>query len=93
MVSRDGEPVLVRGPLSGSLQMANKYEIRTTPIPAGHHGTNWLGYFNSQFTGQKAITGYHDGHKITIECWPDDEPRLIETVDAAIEHANERVQG
>jgi hypothetical protein len=32
----------------------------------------------------------HDGIKIVAECWPDDEPDLIEVVDAAIEYANEK---
>jgi hypothetical protein len=91
-VSRDGEPRLIRGPHLGSLQRPNEYEIRTTPIPAGAHGANWLGYFNSRFTGPRPFRGLHDGNKITIECSPDDAPQLIETIDEAIEHANEQVK-
>jgi hypothetical protein len=92
-VSRDGEAKLIRGPQTGSLQRPNEYEIRTTPLPPGAHGADWRGCFNSQFTGPRRFRGYHDGiNKITVECSPDDEPQLIETVDAAIAYANERVK-
>lgn len=50
-VSRDGEPVLKRGPAVGSVKRQNQYEIRTTPLPAGPRGVNWCGYFNSQLNG------------------------------------------
>ncbi|GBE65990.1 hypothetical protein MFM001_24520 [Mycobacterium sp. MFM001] len=90
-VSRDGEPELVRGPQPGSAKRPNEYQIRTTPVPAGAHGADWLGLFNSQLAGPP-FTAYHDGNKIIVECRPDDEPTLVETVDAAIEHANERLR-
>lgn len=91
-IQRVGEPVLIRGPLPGSVKLQNKYEIRTTPLPGGAHGLDWCGCFNSQFTGPRPIPGFHDGNKITVECWPDDEPKLVETVDAAIDYANEQIQ-
>jgi hypothetical protein len=83
-VSRDGDPVLIRGPQSGSLHRPNQYEVRTTPIP----GEAWRGYFNSRFTGQVRFRGQHDGTKITIECSADDASKLTEVIDAAIEYAN-----
>jgi hypothetical protein len=98
-VSRDGEPELIRGPQSGSVKLKNQYELRTAPVPAGADGYNWVQFFNSQFTGPRSrftgprpISGYHDGNKIIVECWPDDASELIETVDAAIEYANERLK-
>lgn len=91
MVSRDGEPVLVRGPSSGSMQRPNEYEIRTTPLPSGDVGENWRQCFSSQFTGPRRFRGWHDGKRITIECSEDDASELVETVDAAIEYANNRV--
>jgi hypothetical protein len=91
-VSRDGEPELIRGPQSGSIQLQNQYRIRTTQIPGGAYGLDWLGYFNSQFTGQRPITGYHNGRGAIVECSPDDASKLIEMVDAAIEYANDRVK-
>jgi hypothetical protein len=33
------------------------------------------------------VSGYHNGNKIIVECWPDDEAQLIEKVDSAIEYA------
>ena len=87
-VSRDGEPELIRGSQPGSLQRPNEYEIRTTPIPAGPLGVDWLGYFNSQLTGQRPVRGLHDGSKIIVECSPEDETGLIEAIDSAIEYAN-----
>jgi hypothetical protein len=89
-VSRDGQPELIRGQLPGSLKRPNEYKIHTTPVPGGPHGKDWLGYFNSQLS-QPPISGYHDGNAINVECHPDAEPKLIETVDAAIEYANERL--
>ncbi len=91
-VSRDGEPVLKRGPSTGSARQQNEYTVRTTPIPAGAYGVDWLGSFNSRFTGQTSIPGLHDGSKMTVYCWPDDEPNLFEKVDSAIEYANERLK-
>lgn len=91
-VLRDGEPELVRGPQKGSVQRPNEYEIRTTALPSGAKGVDWLGYFNSRFTGYGPFRGLHDGSKITIECSEDDAPQLIETVDEAIEYANEKVR-
>ena len=91
-VSRDGEPVLKRGPSAGSVKQQNQYTIGTTPIPAGAYGVDWLGLFNSRFTGQTLIPGMHDGSKITVDCWPDDEAEMVEKVDSAIEYANERLK-
>jgi hypothetical protein len=95
-VSRDGDPELIRGPQTVSGKLPNKYRIRTTlrttQIPAGADGYNWVQFFNAQFTGPRKITGYHDGESAIVECWPDDASKLIETVDAAIEYANERVK-
>jgi hypothetical protein len=88
-ISRDGEPVLKRGPAVGSVNRQNQYEIRTTPLPAGPRGANWCGYFNSQLKGGQFLA-QHDGTKIVAECWPDDEPSLTAVVDAAIEYANEK---
>ena len=90
-VSRDGEPQLVRGPLPGSVQRPNEYKIRTTPIPAGALGQDWLGYFNSKLS-QSSVSGYHDRMEITVEYYPDDESKVIETVDATIEYANEQLR-
>jgi hypothetical protein len=90
-VSRVGEPELKRGPLEGSLQRPNEYWIRTTRLPGGAHGANWLGYFNSQVS-RPPFCGHHDGNKIIIECWPDDDPQLTEKIDSAIEYANERLR-
>jgi hypothetical protein len=78
---------LIRGQLPGSVKLQNKYRIRTTPVPAGAYGVDWLGYFNSQLT-----SGYHNGNEIIVECWPDDESEMIEKVDSAIEYANEGVK-
>jgi|SRR5271155_3683423 len=90
-ISRVGEPVLKRGPASGSAQQQNRYEIHTTPLPAGPRGANWRGYFNDQLKGG-VFLAEHDGvSKIIAECWPDDAPRLTEVVDAAIGYANEKV--
>jgi hypothetical protein len=92
-VSRDGEPVLIRGPRRDSVQMQNQYEIRTTPLPAGARGADWRGYFSSRFTGPGRFHGWHDGNnKITIECWPDDYSEMIEKVDSAIQYANEKLR-
>lgn len=90
-ISRVGEPELVRGPLPGSLQQPNEYTIRTTPVPGGPHGYDWCMYFNSQLN-KPPFTAIHDGKKITVYCSPDDEPKLTEAVDAAIEYANQRVR-
>jgi hypothetical protein len=91
-VSRDGEPKLIQGQLPGSAKLQNEYEIRTTPVPVGATGYDWAQFFNSQFTGQKAISGHHDGrNKITVYCWPDDQPNLIEKVDSALGYANDRL--
>jgi hypothetical protein len=87
-VSRDGEPELIRGPQQGSVKLPNQYRIRTTQIPGGTYGVDWLGFFNSQFTGPRNITGHHDGKIAIVECGPDYASKLIETVDAAIEYAN-----
>ena len=46
-VSRYGEPELTRGQLPGSLKQPNEYKIRTTPVPAGAHGCDWIQFFNS----------------------------------------------
>jgi hypothetical protein len=91
-VARDGEPELIRGQQQGLIPQPNQYRIRTTQIPDGAYGRDWLGFFNSQFTGQRPIRGYHDGKNAIVECSPDDESNLNETVDAAIEYANERVK-
>jgi hypothetical protein len=90
-VSRIGEPQLKRGPGPGPGQRPNKYWIRTTPIPAGARRYDWLQLFNSQVL-LPPFSGYHDGNKINVECWPDDEPRLTEAIDSAIEYANERLR-
>jgi hypothetical protein len=90
-VSRDGEPELKLGPFSGSLKRPSEYWISTTPVPPGDDGVVWLGVFNSLLGSQPPFAGYHDGSKIIVECWPDDEPKLVETVDADIEHANKRL--
>ena len=50
-VSRDGDPLLKRGPQVGSAQLQNQYEIRTTPLPTGPKGADWLGCFNSRLRG------------------------------------------
>jgi hypothetical protein len=92
-VSRTGEPQLKRGPGPGpaSAQWPNKYWIRTTPLPAGARGYDWLQLFNSQLL-RPPFSGYHDGNKIDVKCWPDDEPRLTVAIDSAIEYANERLR-
>lgn len=90
IISRDGEPELRRGPTPGSRKQPNEYWIRITPVPPGDNGIDWLGHFNSQLS-QPPFSGYHDGNKIIVECWPDDEPNLIEMVDSAIEYADERI--
>ena len=89
-VSRDGQPELIRGQLPGSVRLQNKYKIRTTPIPAGACRRDWIGFFNSKLS-QSSVSGNHDGNEILVECHPDAEPKLIETVDAAIRYANERL--
>jgi hypothetical protein len=89
--SRDGEPVLVFEQPPGSLQLQNKYKIRTKRVPAGAYGANWRGFFNSKVS-QPPISGYHKGNQITVDCNPDDESRLIETVDAAIQYANDQLR-
>ena len=91
-VSRDGEPELVRGPQSGSMKLQNQYRIRTTPAPDVAAGVDWLGFFNSRLSHSTRFSGYHDGSMVIVECWPDDEPGLTETVDAAIEYANEQLR-
>jgi hypothetical protein len=90
-VSRGGEPELTRGPQPGSVKRQNQYIIRTTQIPGGAYGVDWLGFFNSQLIGPR-VSAYHDGNKIVVECSPDDESKLIEKVDSAIEYANERLK-
>ncbi len=92
MVSRAGEPVLIGGPVPGSVKLQYNYQIRTTPLTVGARGRDWLGYFNSQLKGPE-VSAQHDGMKtITVECCPDDEPEWIEKVDAAIEYANEKLR-
>jgi hypothetical protein len=91
-VARDGEPLLTHGPSLDSVTQQNEYKIRTTRLPAGSYGDDWRGLFNSRFTGRSPIPGWHDGNKITVYCWPDDEPILIEKVDSAIEYANEQLR-
>jgi hypothetical protein len=91
-VSRDGEPLLTRGPSADSVNQQNEYTIRTTRLPAGPYGDDWRQLFNSRFTGHTPIPGWHDGNKITVYCWPDDEPNLIEKVDSAIGFANEQLR-
>ena len=90
-VARDGEPVLTRGPSPGSVKQPNEYKIHTTPVPGEAHGVDWLGFFNSQLSGPP-FSGYHTGTEIIVECWPQDEPQLIEKVDAAIDSANQRLR-
>jgi hypothetical protein len=89
--SRDGEPELIRGQLPGSVQLPNKYNIRTTPVPAGACRRDWIGFFNSKLS-QSSVSGYHDGNAINVEYDPGDESKVIEMVDAAIEYANERLK-
>ena len=91
-VLRDGEPKLTLSRPPGSLELPNKYQIRTTPLPGGAQGVDRVGFFNSQL-GRPPIFGYHDGTKIIVECHPDDEPNLTEKVDSAIEYANEQLRG
>jgi hypothetical protein len=92
-IKRDGEPELVDSGDHGSTQFQHEYHIRTTPIPAGPKGDNWVQLFTSQFTGDRTMSGYHDRQTIAIVyCPPDDEPKLAETVDAAIAYANTRLQ-
>jgi hypothetical protein len=89
-VSRVGQPELIRGQLPGSLKRPNEHKIHTTPVPAGAVGQDWLGYFNSKLS-QSSVSGYHDRMEITVEYYPDDESKVIETVYATIEYANERL--
>ncbi|BBZ37266.1 hypothetical protein [Mycobacterium conspicuum] len=92
MISREGEPVLIRGPVLGSVKLQYAYEVRTTPLTIDARGRDWFGYFNSQLKGPH-LSAQHDGMKtITVECWPDDEPQWIEKVDAAIQYANEKLR-
>ncbi len=79
-VERDGEPVLTRGPSRGSVKQPNEA-----------HGVDWLGFFNSQLS-QPPFSGHHNGSEIVVECWPEDEPQLIDKVDAAIDSANQRLR-
>jgi hypothetical protein len=88
-VSRDGEPKLIRGPQTGSLQLQNKYTIRTSALPPGPRGEDWRQCFNSRFPQHHPIAVNHDGNEITAECWPDDKSKMVEEVDSAIEYANE----
>src|SRR5271168_2889393 len=90
-VSRDGEPQLIRGPLPGSGQRPNRYKLRTTAVPAGALGHDWLGYFNSKLS-QSSVSWYYDRMEISFEYNPDDESKVIETVDATIEYANEQLR-
>lgn len=89
-VSRDGEPVLKRGPSGSSLDQQNQYEIRTTPLPPDPQRTNWRLCFNERLRGGQFLA-IHDGiSTIVAECYPADEPNLAAVVDAAIEYANKR---
>ncbi|OBK69332.1 hypothetical protein [Mycobacterium sp. 1165178.9] len=93
-ISRVGEPKLVSrsSALFGSVlaQARNVYEIETTPLPAWPRGANWRQQFKKQFSGGDRFRAEHDGvDRIEAACWPDDEPQLIEAVDAAIDKANE----
>lgn len=88
-ISRVGEPTVVRGPSTGSAQQQNRYEIRTTPLPAGPRGYNWAMHFGKQHRGGRFLLEHSHVNKIIAECSPDDEPQLIEVVDAAIKKANE----
>ena len=38
------------------------------------------------------LSGHHNGSEIVVECWPEDEPQLIDKVDAAIDSANQRLR-
>jgi hypothetical protein len=67
--------------------------MNTRSTPRGfplRRSVDWLGFFNSQLNGPPA-SGYHNGNKIIVECWPDNEAQLIEKVDSAIEYANDRL--
>ena len=67
--------------------------MNTRSTPRGfplRRSVDWLGFFNSQLNGPP-VSGYHNGNKIIVECWPDDEAQLIEKVDSAIEYANDRL--
>ncbi|MEE2852769.1 MAG: hypothetical protein VX424_08990 [Actinomycetota bacterium] len=93
-ISRVGEPKPLHGPRtlfpSALRQVRNVYEIETTPLPAWPRGANWRQHFKKQFSGHDRFRAEHDGvNKIEAACLPDDEPHLIEAVDAAIEKANE----
>jgi hypothetical protein len=89
VISRVGEPELISRGDHGSVQEQNVYHVHTSQLPGGPDGYNWAMLFGSQFTGQRRISGHHDGiSKAVIYCWPDDVPKLTETVDAAIEYAN-----
>ena len=90
-VKRNGEPVSISGGDHGSVRTPSEYEIRTTQLPAGAHGVDWRGLFNDQLKGP--LVAFHDGaEKITVYCEPDDEPKWLERVDAAIAHANKRLK-
>lgn len=93
-ISRVGEPKPLprSSAFFGSVlaQVRNVYEIETTALPAWPRGANWRQQFKKQFSGGDRFRAEHDGvNKIEAACWPDDEPHLIEAVDAAIEKANE----
>lgn len=92
-VSRFGEPELVKPGHSpgSSLIQPDEYKIRTTPVPRDAYGADWRGYFNDQLKNPP-ITAIHDGNAITVYCHSDEQPDWLETVDAAIEHANERTR-
>jgi hypothetical protein len=75
----------------GSAKKQSACFIRTTPIPLTVAGYAWVKYFDSQFAGLKEIAGYHNRmDTIVMWCWPADEPKLIEEVDAAVKYANEK---
>ena len=93
-ISRVGEPKLLPGSRAffGSMltQARNVYQIETTPLPAWPRGANWRQHFKKQFSGGDRFRAEHDGvDNIEAACWPDDDPHLIEAVDAAIEKANQ----
>ena len=90
-VSRDGQPELKRGPTPGSLKLLSEYQIRTTRVPAGAGGYDWVQFVNSRLS-RGPITGRHDGRNTIIaQCRPKDAPELIEAVDSAVEYANQRL--
>lgn len=93
-IARIGEPKPLPGSSaffgSVSAQAWNVYEMETTPLPAWPRGANWRQHFKKQFSGADRFRAEHDGvDRIEAACWPDDEPHLLEAVDAAIEKANE----